>query len=665
MDSEKGTENSIRIRFPDDSVKEYPRGITPAQIAAELGRRLARDAIAAMFNGQVVDLNRPLTEDGTLRILTFADPEGREVYRHSTSHILAQAVQDLFPGAKLAIGPPIADGFYYDFDVPQPFTPEDLERLEQRMREIIKEDQPFERVVLSREEARRLFQERNEPYKVEILDEIQEDTVTLYRNADKWLDLCRGPHVPSTGRIRAFKLLSSSGAYWRGDERNKMLQRIYGTAYDDPKDLEEHLRRLEEAARRDHRKLGRELELFTFLPEAPASPFFFPKGALVYNLLVEYVRSLYRRYGYQEVITPQILSRDLWEKSGHYENYREYMFFTAVENREFAIKPMNCPAHVLMYATKRRSYRELPIRYADFGRLHRFERSGVTHGLTRVRSFSQDDAHIFCRPDQIQQEVHTVIEMILEAYSLFEFQDLEIGLSTRPEKAMGSEELWREAEAALAQALEAKGVAYEIRPGEGAFYGPKIDFVVHDALGRPWQLGTIQLDFNLPERFGLTYIQEDGSEGRPVMIHRAMLGSIERFMGILVEHCAGAFPFWLAPLQVLVLPIADRHRPYAEEVARRLRRQGLRVEVDARRERVQHKIAEAEVQKVPYMLVVGDREAEEGLVAVRQRGRKDLGPMPWEDFLALIRQEKNPFAEEALEASLEREVRRDQAAFPR
>jgi threonyl-tRNA synthetase len=517
-----------------------------------------------------------------------------------------------------------------------------LERIEQRMKEIIQEDQPFERVELSKDEARQLFRERGEPYKVEILDEIEEDTVTVYRNADKWLDLCRGPHLPSTGRLRAIKLLSSSGAYWRGDERNRMLQRIYGTAYDEPKALEEHLRRLEEAARRDHRKLGRQLELFTFLPEAPASPFFFPKGARVYNLLIEYVRDLYDRYGYEEVITPQILTQELWEKSGHYENYREYMYFTAMEGREFAIKPMNCPAHALMYATRRRSYRELPIRYADFGRLHRAERSGVVQGLTRVRSFSQDDAHIFCRPDQIEAEVHTVIEMILETYRLFGFTDLEIELSTRPEKAIGSEALWRQAETALAQALEAKGLEYALNPGEGAFYGPKIDFIVHDALGRAWQLGTIQLDFNLPERFDLTYIQEDSTYARPVMIHRAMLGSIERFMGILIEHCAGAFPFWLAPVQVVLLPIADRHQPYAEQVAERLRAEGFRVEVDGRRERVQHKIAEAEGQKVPYMLIVGDREAASGQVAVRQRGRKDLGPMPLEAFLERIRAERWP-----------------------
>ena len=561
----------------------------------------------------------------------------RHRIRHSAAHVLADAVLSFFPEAKLTIGPPTDDGFFYDIQMPWPLVPEDLERIEAKMREIIAADDPFICSELGRDEARARFADN--PFKLETIDQVPPDEkITTYSHG-AFTDLCEGPHVERAGDIKAVKLLNLAGAYWRGDERNAQLQRIYGTAFESQEALDRHLEMLEEVAKRDHRKVGRELDLFQFDPAAPAMPFFLPKGTVVYNLLIDYVRDLYKRYGYQEVMTPQIYSAELWRKSGHYENYVENMYFIDVDGREFAVKPMNCPGHVLIYGSKLRSYRDLPVRIADFGRLHRNERSGVTHGLTRVRSFSQDDAHIFCRPDQIDEEFGSVVDMLLETYELFGFDDLRIYFSLRPEKRVGSEEMWDWAEAALERALEAKGVDYETDPGEGAFYGPKVDFKVHDAIGREWQLGTIQLDLSMPERFDIEYVTEEGTTARPVMIHRALLGSLERFIGILIEHTAGAFPVWLAPVQAVVIPIADRHLDYARRVGEQLSSEGLRVEVDGRSERMNLKIRDAQRQKVPYMLVVGDREQEQEAVAVRQRSGEDLGARPVSELIAIVKEQ--------------------------
>jgi threonyl-tRNA synthetase len=558
----------------------------------------------------------------------------RHRLRHSAAHVMAGAVTSLFPNAKLGIGPPTEDGFYYDFLVDRPFTPEDLEAIDARMRGDLAKDLPFELVEISPKDSKERFSDQQ--FKLEIIEEVPADEpITTYRHGE-FEDLCRGPHVESTGAIPAFKLLSIAGAYWRGDEHLPMLQRIYGTAFESQDALDDHLQRLEEAQRRDHRKLGTELGLFLFDPIAPASPFFLPKGATVYNLLMNYVREIYQRYGYQEVITPQVFSTELWKRSGHYDTYRENMFFVQIDEREYGIKPMNCPAHALMYAAQLHSYRDLPVRYADFGRLHRYERSGVTHGLTRVRTFSQDDAHIFCTPEQIAEETKGFIEMLTEAYELFHFEELRIALSLRPEKRIGSDEMWDRAEAALETVLRDSHSAYQSKPGEGAFYGPKIDFFVPDALGREWQLGTIQLDFSLPDRVDLEYVAEDGSRRRPVVLHRAMVGSIERFLGILIEHYAGAFPAWLAPIQAVVIPITDRHLEYASQVQGRLASKGLRVETDARNERMNAKVRQAQLQKVPYMLIVGDREAEQEAVAVRLRSGEDRGALTQDQTAALI-----------------------------
>jgi len=632
--------SATTIHLPDGSQKVFPHPTTPAEVAATIGPRLAKATLAAEVDGQVVDLLYPIDGDVSLRLLTFDDDEGRKVYRHSTAHIMAQAVQRQFPVAKVTIGPAIEEGFYYDFDVVDPFSPEDFAKIETAMRDIIAEDQPFHRMEVSRDEARKMFEAMGESYKVELLDGIPEDeVVTIYRNGEHWLDLCRGPHLSSTGKVKAFKLLSSSGAYWRGDENRKMLQRIYGTSYPDNKLLKEHLDRLEEAQKRDHRKLGRELELFMFHPFAPASPFFFPKGAIVYNTLISYVRELYERYEYEEVITPLIYEAGLWKLSGHYDHFWEEMFTIQADEREYAPKPMNCPSHCLMFAANHHSYRELPIRYADFARLHRYERSGVTGGLTRVRAFSQDDAHVFCRPDQVQQEIHSFIEMLDETYELLGFSDTRVLLATRPEKRAGADEVWDRSESALTDVLAALDIKFDLNPGEGAFYGPKIDFLVKDAIGRAWQLGTVQLDFNLPERFRLEYVTEQGVVERPVMIHRAMLGSLERFLGVYIEHCGGVFPLWLAPVQVILLPIADRHHDYSERLLREMKHVGIRAEVDFRSEKTGAKVAEAEVRKIPYMLIVGDREVEAESVAVRAHGRRDLGAQEFQSFLNQVLQE--------------------------
>ncbi len=561
----------------------------------------------------------------------------RKRMRHSAAHVLAEAVVSVFPGAKLTIGPPTDDGFYYDFEVARPFTPEDLTQVAALMRKSVAANHPFIEREVSRDEARGLVVGNR--YKLEIIDGIAEgERVTFTRHAS-FEDLCRGGHLASTGEIKAFKLLSSAGAYWRGDERNPMLQRIYGTAFESQQELDAHLKRIEEAEKRDHRKLGRELKLFFFDPVAPASPFFTPRGSYVVNRLIEYVRGLYGRYGYTEVITPQIFSTDLWKRSGHYDNYIEHMFVMEIDEREYGVKPMNCPGHALIFGSDTRSYRDLPLRLADFGRLHRYERSGVTVGLTRVRSFSQDDAHIYCRLDQVGAEVGGFIKMLKESYAVFGFEEAHYKLSLRPEKRMGADEAWDKSEAALNAVLTGLGVDFETAPGEGAFYGPKIDIFVPDAIGREWQLGTVQLDFNQAERFDLEYQAEDGTRQRPVVIHRAMLGSLERFLGVLVEHTAGALPVWLSPMHAVVVPISDRHNEYAAKVAAQLASAGLRVEVNATSERMQAKIRDAQLLKVPYMLVVGDREMEAGAAAVRTRTGENLGALALADITARLSKE--------------------------
>lgn len=560
-----------------------------------------------------------------------------DTMRHSCAHVLAHAVKRLYPQAKFGVGPTIDDGFYYDIGLDVQLTPEDLPRIEDEMRKVIKENAPFIREELTAAQASELMNTMGQNFKVEIIRDVGGPTWSLYKEGE-FTDLCRGPHVKRAGDIKAFKLLSIAGAYWRGKPENPQMQRVYGTCFRNEKELQEYIFRIEEAKKRDHRKLGRELDLFSFDPIAPGSPFFHPKGTIVYNRLVKYIRDLYDDYGYQEIITPQVLDVSLWHKSGHYENYRENMFFTKVEdeNREYAVKPMNCPAAALVYATTRHSYRELPLRLADFGRLHRYEPSGALAGLTRVRTFCQDDAHVFCAPDQIESEMIALIDMIMKTYEVFGFSDLKIFLSTRPEKRVGGDELWDKAEAALAEALDKRGIKYKVNPGDGAFYGPKIDFIVSDALKRPWQLGTIQLDFNLPERFDLKFIGADNSTHRPVMIHRAVLGSIERFMGVIIEHYAGAFPFWLAPVQCVVIPIAADHNAYCQDMVKALRSRGIRAEFDDRNESMGLKTREAQTRKVPLMLVAGGREVESGMFSMRKYGEKASATLSKDDVLKLM-----------------------------
>ena len=627
---------SIEVRLPDDSLRQLPEGATGADLAGGIGARLLDAALAVKVDGHLVDLKAPLVNGSKVEIVTSKMPESLDLIRHSTAHLLAHAVKRLYPNARVGIGPVIEDGFYYDFWVDKPFTPEDLPVIEAEMRKVVAEGIEVVREDLSRDAAMARFEAMGEPLKVEVVSGIPSgDTISGYRQGD-FYDLCRGPHVPSTAKLKAFKLLSIAGAYWRGDEKNQMLSRIYGTAFHSQKELDEHLKRLEEAKARDHRKLGKELGLYSFHPEAPASPFFHPKGTQVYNELVTYIRELYFKYGYSEVITPQILDVALWKTSGHYENYAENMYFTTAEEREYAVKPMNCPGHCLMFGSQKHSYRDLPIRYADFGRLHRYERSGVTHGLTRVRTFCQDDGHLFCTPEQIKTEMAAFLALLTEVYDTFGFEGMRVALSTRPEKRLGSDEIWDAAEAALGEALKEAGMPYTLNPGEGAFYGPKIEFQILDALKRPWQLGTLQVDYMLPERFDLKYTRADGTEGRPIMLHRAILGSLERFMGILVEHTAGAFPAWLAPVQVAILPITDRAHAFSSEAAARAKTHGLRAELDLRNESLKAKIREAQLAKVPYMLVVGDREAEARTVSVRHRHRGDLGVQSLDGFLEAL-----------------------------
>ena len=629
----------ISVRLPDDSVRELPDGATGADLALGIGPRLLEAALAVRVDGAVRDLKAPLPDQAKVAIVTGKDPAALEIIRHSTAHLLAQAVQRLFPGVRVGIGPVIEDGFYYDFQVEKFFTPEDLAAIEAEMHKISGENIPVVREELDRDDALARFQAMGENMKVELVSGIPAgQTISGYRQGD-FYDLCRGPHVPDTGKLKAFKLLSTAAAYWKGDEKNAQLCRVYGTAFLTVKELEEHLQRLEEAKLRDHRKLGRELDLFSFQPEAPASPFFHPKGTIIYNELVNYMRGRYFRQGYSEVITPQALDVALWKTSGHYDHYVDNMYFTTVDEREYALKPMNCPSHCLIYRNGRHSYRDLPIRYADFGRLHRYERSGVTHGLTRVRTFCQDDAHIYCTPEQMQSEMAAFLEFIKDVYHTFGFDEMKVELSTRPEHRLGSDEIWDHAEGSLSEALREAGMPYQINAGDGAFYGPKIDFSVLDALKRPWQLGTLQVDYSMPSRFGLIYVKPDGTEGMPVMLHRALLGSLERFMGILIEHCAGAFPAWLAPVQVAVLPITDRAHEYALGIRDKAMDLGIRVEIDLRNEKVNAKIRDAQLQKIPYMLVLGDREAAAGTVSVRHRHKGDLGAQSLDGFFDLLTKE--------------------------
>lgn len=622
----EGKKLSIQITFPDGAVREYESGITIEEIAASISSGLRKKAIAGKVDGKVVDLSLPLERDCTIEILTLDQPEGLEIYRHSTAHLMAQAIKRIYgeKAVKLGIGPVIEDGFYYDIDLEHSLTPQDLEKIEQEMRKIVKENLTIQRKVVDREEAIRIYEELGDPLKLELIRDLPEnETITIYEQGE-FFDLCRGPHLPSTGKIKAFKLLSIAGAYWRGDSNNKMLQRIYGTAFPKESELKAYLTFLEEAKKRDHRKLGKDLDLFMFSEEAPGMPFYLPNGMIIRNLLENLSRDIQQKNGYEEVRTPFIMNQRLWEQSGHWDHYHENMYFTEVDNQTFAVKPMNCPGHMLIYKNKLHSYRDLPIRMSEFGQVHRHELSGALNGMMRVRTFCQDDAHLFVRPDQIESEISQVIALIEQIYQVFGFE-YKIEFSTRPEDSMGSDELWEQAEQALQNVLEKSGIEYTLNEGDGAFYGPKIDFHILDALKRSWQCATIQLDFQLPEKFDLTYIGEDNVKHRPVVIHRAVFGSIDRFIGILTEHYAGAFPLWLAPLQAKVIPVSNGFDDYAKEVTEKLIAAGIRAEADLRTEKLGYKIREAQTKKIPYMLVVGEKEREAGTVSTRIRGIGDLG----------------------------------------
>lgn len=628
----------IRISLKDGSQREYPEGITLLQVAQDISPRLAKNAVAGVFNGKLSDLNAGIAEDGELELLGFDDRRGADVYRHSSSHVMAQAVKRLWPETKLAIGPAIDRGFYYDFDSPHTFTPDDFALIEKEISSIIEADYPFVRKELSREEALAYFKARNENFKVELIQALPEEaTISIYQQGE-FVDLCAGPHVPSTGKLKAIKLMSLAGAYWRGSEKNPMLQRVYATSFPKKSMLDDYLYKLEEAKKRDHRRLGRELGLFTIVDEGPGFPFFMPKGMILRNELENFWREEHRKAGYQEIRTPIILSRELWERSGHWDHYQENMYFTTIDEGDYAIKPMNCPGGMLVYKQNLHSYKELPIRMGELGLVHRHEMSGVLHGLMRVRAFTQDDAHIFMLPEQIIDEIKGVINLVDHFYSLFGFP-YHVELSTRPENSMGSDKDWEIATDALIQALDEKGMDYLINEGDGAFYGPKIDFHLQDSLDRTWQCGTIQLDFQMPEKFDLTYIGEDGEKHRPVMIHRVIYGSIERFIGILTEHFSGAFPTWLAPVQVRILPITERQHDYAHQIQAEMEQHNIRVEVDLRSEKIGYKIREGQLQKIPYLLILGDKELEAQSVAVRHRKEGDLGAMPLADFVKRVKTE--------------------------
>jgi len=627
------------VRLPDGSQKTFDKPVTVAEAAAAIGAGLARAALAGRVDGKLVDTSYLIDRDADLAVVTDKDPDGLEILRHSTAHLLAHAVKELYPDAQVTIGPVIEDGFYYDFAYKRPFTLEDLAAIEKRMAEIAKRDVKVERRVWNRAEAINFFKSQGEHYKARIIEAIPgEETISLYTQAN-FTDLCRGPHVPSTGKLKVFKLLKVAGAYWRGDSKNEMLQRVYGTAWAKKEDLDAYLFRIEEAEKRDHRKLGRQLDLFHLQDEAPGMVFWHPKGWAIWQQVEQYLRETLSRHGYREVRTPQLMDRVLWEKSGHWENYRELMFTTESEKREYAVKPMSCPGHVQIFNQGIKSYRDLPLRLAEFGACHRNEPSGALHGIMRVRGFTQDDAHIFCTEDQVQAEASAFIELLQKVYADFGFNEILIKLSTRPAKRIGSDESWDRAEAALKAALDAKGLKWDLNPGEGAFYGPKIEFSLKDSIGRLWQCGTLQIDFELPNRLGSEYIAEDNSRKTPVMLHRAILGSMERFIGILIENHAGAMPLWLAPQQVVVMNISEHQTDYAAGVAERLKGAGLRAFADLRNEKITYKIREHSLQKLPYQVIVGDKEVAANAVAVRTRGGADLGQMSFDAFVARLRSE--------------------------
>ncbi|MBS6227973.1 threonine--tRNA ligase [Veillonella sp.] len=626
----------VKIILPDGSAKEYAAGTTLGEAVKKLSNSLAKKVLAANVNGELTDLREELVDGSEVAFLTFEEDGGKHTLRHTASHVMAQAVKRLWPKAKLAIGPAIDKGFYYDIDMEHTLTPEDLTKIEKEMSRIVKENLPITKSVMSRQEAIEFFKSKNEDYKVELIEDLPEDAViSCYAQGD-FVDLCAGPHVASTGKVKAFKLQSIAGAYWRGDEKNKMLQRIYGTAFEKKEELDAYLHMLEEAAKRDHRKLGKELGLFVIKEEGPGFPFFLPKGMALRNELENFWREVHHDFEYDEIRTPIILNKHLWETSGHWDHYRENMYTTIIDDEEYAIKPMNCPGGILVYQNEMHSYRDLPLRYAELGLVHRHELSGALHGLFRVRAFTQDDAHVFMLPEQMQSELMKVIELFDRIYSQFGLK-YHVELSTKPDNAMGDDAIWEAATEALRNAIEAKGIDYVINPGDGAFYGPKLDYHIEDSLGRTWQCGTIQLDMNLPERFNVEYIGEDGQKHRTIMIHRACFGSMERFIGILTEHYAGAFPTWMAPVQVKVLPISEKHVEYANQLAKQMRHDYVRVEVDDRNEKIGYKIRQAQMEKVPYMLVVGDKEMEDNSVNVRKHGGDELGTVPFDEFFNSIK----------------------------
>ena len=627
------------IRLPDGSTKSYSKNITVAEVALDIGEGLARAALAGKIGDQLVDLSHEISSDSNLSIVTARDQEGVDVLRHSTAHLLAFAVKELFPDVQVTIGPVIDEGFYYDFSYKRPFTPDDLVLIEKKMTELAKKDFTVERIVMDRKDTINHFKSMKEKYKSEIIESLPEtEEVSLYKTGD-FIDLCKGPHVPSTGKLKVFKLMKVAGAYWRGDSNNEMLQRIYGTAWGTKDELKEYLHRLEEAEKRDHRKIGKHLDLFHIQDNAPGMVFWHAKGWAIWLVVENYIRQMFKEYGYKEIKTPTVLDKTLWEKSGHWENYQDHMFTTASENRVYAVKPMNCPGHVEVFNKTLHSYRELPLRLAEFGSCHRNEPSGALHGLMRVRGFTQDDAHIFCTEEQIKDEVKSFNDMLFKTYHDFGFKDVEVVLSTRPEKRIGSDEIWDKSEEALEKALKETDLDYRIQPGEGAFYGPKIEYILKDSLGRIWQCGTIQLDFNLPKRLGAEYIDEDNSKKHPVMLHRAIVGSMERFIGILIEHYAGLMPLWLAPVQVILLNIADAHKPYAEKLKLRFEENGIRCESDLRNEKITYKIREHSIQRIPYLVVIGDREVQEQQVTVRAHNGDDLGSMSFDSFLDKLKKD--------------------------
>lgn len=628
----------IKIELKDGAIIEVEKGSSIIDVAKKISEGLARVALVGLVNGEVQDLRHKLTEDCKLEILTFDSLEGKKAYWHTTSHIMAQAIKRLYPEIKLAIGPSIDNGFYYDFDTEKPFSEEDLIKIEDEMKKIIKEDLPLERFELPRKEAIKFMEEKGEPYKVELINDLPEDAIISFYKQGEFTDLCAGPHVAKTGNIKAVKLLTSSGAYWRGNEKNKMLQRIYGISYPKASQLEEYLNMLEEAKKRDHKKLGKELELFMITGEGPGFPFFLPKGMVLRNVLEDYWRKIHTLNGYQEVKTPVMLNEELWHRSGHWDHYKDNMYTTKIDEQDFALKPMNCPGGMLVYKSKMHSYKDLPIRMGELGLVHRHEKSGQLNGLFRVRCFTQDDAHIFCLPEQIESEIIDLMHLINQVYSLFGFT-YTVELSTRPEDSMGSDEDWTTAENALRKALKHENMEYVVNEGDGAFYGPKIDFHIKDSLGRDWQCGTIQLDFQMPERFDLNYIGQDGEKHRPVMLHRVVFGSIERFIGVLIEHYAGAFPTWLAPVQVKILTISDKQKEYADELVKQFMKEGIRAELDDREEKIGYKIREAQLQKIPYMLIIGEKEVEANAVGVRARKEGDIGQMPVKEFISKIKEE--------------------------